>query len=75
MLSYSPSSFLLGNYIVVLTLFRLGLLRTADRWGKQKAPLFKICHTYPKMMKLGTVINSVYDITNKSLSCDSYFVM
>ena len=24
--------------------------------GGKKAPLPKICHTYPKMMKLGTVI-------------------
>ena len=25
-------------------------------WGDKKAPLPKICHTYPTMMKLGTVI-------------------
>ena len=33
-------------------LFR-GCLRI---WGGKKAPLPKICHTYPAMMKLGTVI-------------------
>ena len=27
-------------------------------WGAKKAPpLLKICHTYPTMMKLGTVIS------------------
>ena len=25
-------------------------------WGGRKAPVPKICHTYPTMMKLGTVI-------------------
>ena len=35
-----------------------GLFRSCS-WmggGGKKAPLPKICHTYPKMMKLGTVI-------------------
>ena len=43
-----------------LTLFRMGLLRAAHRWAGggrgKKAPLSKICHTYPTIMKLGTVI-------------------
>ena len=28
----------------------------AHGWGGKKASLSKICHTYPTMMKLGTVI-------------------
>ena len=27
-------------------------------WGAKKVPFPKICHTYPTMMKLGTVDNS-----------------
>ena len=42
-----------------LTLFRMGFFGAfpglMDGGGK-KAPLPKICHTYPTMMKLGTVI-------------------
>ena len=35
----------------------MGLFGTAYAWrGEQKCPLFKICHTYPKMMKVRTVI-------------------
>ena len=30
--------------------------RLGGRGGVQKAPLPKICHTYPTMIKLGTVI-------------------
>ena len=41
-----------------LTLFRMGIFGAAHGWGwgvgGQKMP--KICHTYPAMMKLGTVI-------------------
>ena len=42
---------------MALTLFRTGIFRTAHGWqGGQKAPpLPEICHTYPTMMKLGTV--------------------
>ena len=36
-------------------LFR-GCLRIWGGGGGKKAPLPKICHTYPAMMKLGTVI-------------------
>ena len=38
------------SHSIALTLFRMGFFRAA-----QKAPLPKICHTYPAMMKLGTV--------------------
>ena len=43
---------------VALTLFRMGILGLfTDVWGEQKGPpLHKICHRYPAMVKLGTVI-------------------
>ena len=41
----------------ILTLFRMGIFGAVHGWGRaKKAPLPKICHTYPTMMKLGTVI-------------------
>ena len=43
---------------MALTLFRTGIFGTAYGWGgeaKSPPPLPKICHTYPTMMKLGTV--------------------
>ena len=41
----------------VLTLFRMSFFGAAYGYGgSKKAPLPKICHTYPAMMKLGTVI-------------------
>ena len=41
---------------LTLTLFRMGLLGPAHGWGGgKKAPLSKICHTYPTLMKLGTI--------------------
>ena len=43
-----------------LTLFRMDFFGAfpglMDGGGGKKAPLPKICHTYPTMMKLGTVI-------------------
>ena len=42
--------------IRILGIFRMGLFWAAHRWGWQKAPFPKICHTYPTIMKLGTVI-------------------
>ena len=41
---------------VPLTLFRMGLFGATQGWGEQKGPLSKLCHTYPTLMKLGTVI-------------------
>ena len=39
------------------TLFRMGSLGIAHGWGGAKRPpLPKICHIYPTMIKLGTVI-------------------
>ena len=41
-----------------LTLFRMGLFGYGHGCGGyQKAPLHKICYTYPTMMKLGTAIS------------------
>ena len=40
-----------------LTLFRMGLFGAAHGWeGGQKIPLPEIFHTYPAVIKLGTVI-------------------
>ena len=41
-----------------LTLFRMGFLGAVRGWegGAFLAPLPKICHTYPIMMKVGRVI-------------------
>ena len=40
-----------------LTLFRMDLFGAARGWeGGQKGPLPEISHTYPTVMKLGTVI-------------------
>ena len=56
-----------------LTLFRMGLFGAAHGWGVKRLPLSKICHTYPKIMKLGTVIpylkktQKIYESHNTSL--------
>ena len=34
----------------------MGIFGAAHGWGRQKGPFPKICHTYPIIMKLGTVI-------------------
>ena len=40
-----------------LTLFRMGIYGAVHGWSEaKKAPLPNICHTFPAMMKLGTVI-------------------
>ena len=44
---------------IPLTLFSMGFFGAAHGWGgggSKKAPLPKSCHTYPKMMKLGSYI-------------------
>ena len=44
-------------YRRILTLLRMGLLEAAHGWGEpKKPPLPKICHKYPTMMKLLTLI-------------------
>ena len=43
--------------ITILTLFRMGIFGAALGWGEAKrAPVPKICHTYPTMIKFSTVI-------------------
>ena len=47
------------------TLFRMVLFRAAHGWPPKKAqkgPLPKICHTYPTMMKLGTILPYIKEI-------------
>ena len=34
----------------------MGFFGATHGWGDQEGPLSKICHTYPTMMKFGTVI-------------------
>ena len=42
----------------LLTLFMMGLFGAAHGMGEaENAPLPKICHTYPTMLKLGTVMS------------------
>ena len=50
-------------FIYCLALFKMGIFGTAHGYGgvgggagAKKAPLPKICHRYPTMMKFGTVI-------------------
>ena len=47
-----------SKILVILTLVRMGFFGAAHGWGRgQKGPpVPKICHTYPTMMKLDTVI-------------------
>ena len=42
--------------VLPLTLFRMGLFGTVYGWGAKRCPHPKICHIYPAIMKLGTVI-------------------
>ena len=60
---------------ICLTLFRMGIFGAAHGWerGAKKAPLPKICHTYPTMMKLGTVIPYPKKIQKIYESCDTPF--
>ena len=58
LLEYYFSKIAGTHSIILLTLFRMGLFATAHGCGRAKkiCDLPKICHTYPTMMKLGTVI-------------------
>ena len=59
----------------MLTLFRMDFFGAAHGWeGGQKDPLPKICHTYPTMMKLGTVIPYPEKIQKIYESCDTPLV-
>ena len=58
---------------VLLTLFRMGIFEAAHRWGGAKRPALPIiCHTYPTMMKLGTVIPNLKKIQKLYESCDTF---
>ena len=58
----------------MLTLFRMGFFGAAHVWGRgKKTPLPKICHTYPTMIKLGTVISYLKKIQKISESPDTSF--
>ena len=55
-----------------LILFRTGSLGVAHRCGGTKVPFPKICHTYPTMMKLGTVIPYLMKIQKIYESCNAH---
>ena len=58
--------------LMVLTLFKMGFFGAAHEWEwGQKGPLSKICHTYPTMMKRGTVIPYPKKIPKIYESCDT----
>ena len=68
------------NYFIVFTLkidrstlFRMGFFGAAHglRGGAKRLPLPKICHTYPTVMKLGTVIPYPKEIQKIYESCDT----
>ena len=64
------------NFLMIIsgicsTLFRMGIFGAADGWGGQERPLPKICHTYPTVMKLGTVIPYIKKIRKIFESCDT----
>ena len=55
-----------------LNLFRIGFFGAAQGCGVgKKAPLPKICHTYPTMMKPGTVIPYLKKFQKLYESCDT----
>ena len=73
---------LLFSEFFVLTLFGIGFFGAAHGWGEErgkKTLLLNICHTYPAMMKLGTVIpylkeiKKMYESRNTSLELTSGF--
>ena len=59
-------------YRANITLFRMGLFRAAHGWVGKKAPLPKICHTYPTMIKLGTVIPYLMKVQQIYESSDTF---
>ena len=63
----------------MLTLFRMGFFGAPHGWGGKKVPLPKTCHTYPTMMKLGTVIpypkkiQKIYESRDTTLRFSAFF--
>ena len=49
----------------------MGIFGAAHGWVGQERPLPKICHTYPTVMKLGTVIPCLKKIQKIFKSCDT----
>ena len=51
---------------ISLNVFRIGYFGAAHGWGRAKKTslLTKICHIYPTMIKLGTVIPYLKKIQN-----------
>ena len=60
---FDPASTFLAARLVglLLTLFMMGLFGAALGWGRP-LPLPKICHAYPAMMKLSTIISYLKQI-------------
>ena len=63
---------LLSKKVTSLALFRMGLFGAAHGW-RGKAPLPKICQTYPTIMKLGTLITYLKKIKKMYKSHDTPF--
>ena len=59
------------NYNQFIILFRMSLFGAATDGGGTKIPLPKICHIYPTMMKLGTVIPYLKNIQKIYKSCET----
>ena len=75
---YNAGSFAAGNMLSHLCFLFLNILCNPPRlpysgWAflGQKAPLTKICHTYPIMVKLGTVIPYLKKIQKINQSRDT----
>ena len=46
----------ISTYPALLTLLRMGIFRNTHGCGGGELPFLKICHTFPTMMKLGSVV-------------------
>ena len=71
---HSISTYLVLILLKTLTLFRMGIFEAVHGSGDgcKKAPLSKICHTYPTMIKLGTVIPYLKKIQKMYESRDTH---
>ena len=48
-----------GSVKYPLTLFRMDFFGAAHGWGAKTTPIQKICHIYPTMVKLDTIIQKI----------------
>ena len=62
-----------GSVKYPLTLFRMDFFGAAHGWGAKTTPIQKICHIYPTMVKLDTIIPSPKKIQKISESRDTAF--